>query len=221
MKAISENLYERGINGMKYCRRRIPAALLAAYPKNKTHIVRSLGTTDLRLAKQCLKAEINRIDAEFALHLVELQQKQAAYARKRLDCLSEEQLKALADHWVRQVLLNDERLRSEGAGLDDEEFDELGVRLEQQRSELGRMLAMSRSDKILPAKRSGPGILNSAISGNSGHKAWPRMAWHEGVFDGQEISPPHTAHAHARVQGPGSLGGFARGQNDGRALPAV
>lgn len=65
MEAISENIYERGINGMKYCRR-IPAALLAAYQKNKTHIVRSLGTTDLRLAKQRLKAEINRIDAEFA-----------------------------------------------------------------------------------------------------------------------------------------------------------
>lgn len=151
MKAISENLYERGINGMKYCRRRIPAALLAAYPKNKTHIVRSLGTTDLRLAKQRLKAEINRIDAEFASHLVELQQRQAAYARKKLDSLSEEQLKALADHWIRQVLLNDERLRSEGAGLDDEEFEELGIRLEQQRSELGRMLAMGRSEKILPA----------------------------------------------------------------------
>ena len=54
-----------------------------------------------------------------------------------MDALSEEQLKTLADHWVRQVLLNDERQRSEGAGLDDEEFDELGVKLEQQRSELG------------------------------------------------------------------------------------
>ena len=151
MKAISENLYERGINGTKYCRRRIPAAVLAAYPPKKTHIVRSLGTTDLRLAKQRLKVEINRIDAEFAQHLIELQKKEAAYARKKVDALSEEQLKALADHWVRQVLLNDERQRSEGAGLGDEEFDELGVKLDQQRSELGRMLAMGRSDKILPA----------------------------------------------------------------------
>lgn len=151
MKAISENLYERGINRTKYCRRRIPAAVLAAYPPKKTHIVRSLGTTDLRLAKQRLKTEINRIDAEFAQHLIVLQKKEAAYARKKVDALSEEQLKTLADHWVRQVLLNDERQRSEGAGLDDEEFDELGVKLEQQRSELGRMLAMGRSDKILPA----------------------------------------------------------------------
>ena len=117
MKAISENLYERGTNGTKYCRRRIPAAVLAAYPPKKTHIVRSLGTTDLRLAKQRLKVEINRIDPEFAQHLIALQKKEAADARKKVDALSEEQLKALADHWVRQVLLNDERQRSEGVGL--------------------------------------------------------------------------------------------------------
>ena len=151
MKAISENLHERGINGTKYCRRRIPAAVLAAYPPKKTNIVVSLSTTDLRLAKQRLKAEINRIDSEFAQHLTVTQKKEAAYSRKKVDALSEEQLKALADHWVRQVLPNDERQRNEGAGLDDEEFHELGVKLEQQRSELGQMLAMSRSDKILPA----------------------------------------------------------------------
>ena len=58
MKAISENLYERGINGIKYCRRRIPAALFAAYFPQITHIVPSLGTSDLRAAKQCLKADI-------------------------------------------------------------------------------------------------------------------------------------------------------------------
>ena len=68
MKAISENLYERGKNGIKYCRRRIPTALLAAYPNNQTHIVRSLGTSDLREAKRRLRAEINRIDSEFAGH---------------------------------------------------------------------------------------------------------------------------------------------------------
>jgi hypoxanthine-guanine phosphoribosyltransferase len=31
VKAIAENLYERGKQGMKYVRRRIPAALRAAY----------------------------------------------------------------------------------------------------------------------------------------------------------------------------------------------
>ena len=149
MKAISENLYERGKSGMKYCRRRIPAALLAAYPPKQTHITRSLQTSDVREAKKRLKVEINQIDSEFARHRTALKEKQALYTRKKLNSLSQEQLKALADHWVRQVLLNDEQLRSEG--LDDAEFDGLGARLEQQRSELGRMLATGRSDKILPA----------------------------------------------------------------------
>lgn len=149
MKAISENLYERGKNGIKYCRRRIPAEFLAAYPKNQTHITRSLQTSDLREAKKRLKVEINRIDSEFAQHLTALKEKQALYTRKKLDSLSEEQLKALAEHWVRQVLLNDEQMRSEG--LDDAEFDEVGEKLEQQRTELGRMLATGRSERILPA----------------------------------------------------------------------
>ena len=149
MKAISENLYQRGKNGIKYCRRRIPAALLAAYPPKQTHITRSLGTSDLREAKKRLKAEINQIDLEFAQHLKALKEQQDLYTKKKLNSLSAEQLKALADHWVRQVLLTDEQLRSEG--LDDAEFDELGEQLEQQRSQLGRMLATGRSDKILPA----------------------------------------------------------------------
>lgn len=39
MKAISENLSERGKHGMKYRRRRIPStALLEAYPRPKTRI---------------------------------------------------------------------------------------------------------------------------------------------------------------------------------------
>ena len=152
MKALSENLYERGKNGTKYCRLRIPAALLAAYPPEKTHITRSLHTTDLREAKKRLKNEINQIDCEFALHRNALKEKQALYARKKLDALSGEQLKALADYWVHQVLLNDERLRSEG--LDDAEFDEMGERFKQQRFELGRMLATGRIDKILPAMHS-------------------------------------------------------------------
>ncbi|TAM43863.1 MAG: hypothetical protein EPN61_07660 [Burkholderiaceae bacterium] len=41
MKAIAENLYQRGKSGMKYCRRRIPAVLLEAYPPKKTHITQA------------------------------------------------------------------------------------------------------------------------------------------------------------------------------------
>jgi hypothetical protein len=151
LKAISENIYERGKNGIKYCRRRIPAALLAAYPKKQTHIVRSLHTSDLREAKKRLIAVVTQIDSEFARHHAALKQKQAVYGRKKLKSLSEEQLKALAEHWVRQVQLSDERLCSDE--LDDAEFDELGEKLEQQRTELGRMLATGHSDRILPAMR--------------------------------------------------------------------
>jgi hypothetical protein len=37
MKAIAENLYERGKNGMKYVRCGIPAAIQQAYPKKNSH----------------------------------------------------------------------------------------------------------------------------------------------------------------------------------------
>jgi hypothetical protein len=47
--------------------------------------------------------------------------------------------------------------------------------------------------------RSGPGNLNDAISGNSWHEAWPKMAGHEGVFDGQEISTTHASRPHPSV----------------------
>ncbi|MFZ3123645.1 MAG: hypothetical protein WA129_00660 [Acidovorax sp.] len=50
MKAISENIYERGKHGIKYVRRRIPIALRAAYPSK--HIVRSLGRSEVDPAGQ-------------------------------------------------------------------------------------------------------------------------------------------------------------------------
>jgi hypothetical protein len=65
--------------------------------------------------------------------------------------------------------------------------------------------------------RSGLAILNSAISGNSGQKAWPRKAGQEGVFDGQEIRAADAPHAHGGVQGTGSVGGGARGPDAGRS----
>lgn len=57
--------------------------------------------------------------------------------------------------------------------------------------------------------RSGRANLNNFLSGNSGHKVWPRMAGQTGVFYGQEISTTHPAHAHARVQGAGGPCRFA------------
>ena len=67
-----------------------------------------------------------------------------------------------------------------------------------------RILSLARSGKLLMygfkmAVRSGCANLNSAISGNSGQKAWPKLAWQTGVFDGQEISTPYPAYPHARI----------------------
>jgi len=59
------------------------------------------------------------------------------------------------------------------------------------------------------ARRSGPAILNSAISGNSGHKVWPRSVKQEGVFDGQEVSATHPSHPYTHVQGARGPGGLA------------
>lgn len=148
MKAISESLYERGKHGIKYVRRRIPAALRLAYP-NQTHITRSLGTSDLREAKARAHAELARIEAEFVQARERLDLSRASRAAKRIGKLSDEQLQNVAKFWARQVLLVDDKQRQEG--LDDDEFDELGEKLSSQRQEFGRMLAQGKSEPIFPA----------------------------------------------------------------------
>ena len=57
------------------------------------------------------------------------------------------------------------------------------------------------------AIRSGPAILNSTVSGNSGHDAGLK-AWRKGVFDGQEegIGSAHAPHPQFDVQGTGGPG---------------
>lgn len=149
MKAISECIYERGKHGMKYVRRRIPAAIRAAYPANQTHIVRSLGTADTRDAKERARAELTRIDAEFRMKAERLDLSRASMAAKRVTKLDDEQLQGIARFWVRQVLSNDEQRRLQG--LDDAEFDELGEQLAGQRAELGRMLAQGKTLGMFPA----------------------------------------------------------------------
>ncbi|MEW6480790.1 MAG: DUF6538 domain-containing protein [Pseudomonadota bacterium] len=149
MKAIAENIYTRGQHGIQYVRRRIPAAIRAAYPAKQTHIVRSLGTADRQLAKQRARAELARIDAEFKLKSEQLDLSRASLSAKRIAKLDDEQLKGIARFWVRQVLLADDQRRQ--AGLDDDEFDELGAELAEQRTQLGRMLAQGKSMSMFPA----------------------------------------------------------------------
>lgn len=143
MKAIAENIYTRGQHGIQYVRRRIPAAIRAAYPAKQTHIVRSLGTADRRLAKERAHAELARIDAEFKLKSEQLDLSRVSISAKRIAKLDDDQLKDIARFWVRQVLLADDQRRQ--AGLDDAEFDELDAELAEQRAQLGRMLAQGKS----------------------------------------------------------------------------
>jgi integrase len=151
MKQIAPHLFSRGKVGSIYLRLRIPQDLKTAYPAKCTHIVFCLGTCNLGSAKKLQLTEEVRIEAEFSRHREELRKKKADRAVKRLDKMSDDVLKSLADHWVRQVLLTDEHYRE----LDSEdEFEEKGCNMTEQRAELGRMLAMRRSDKILPAMHS-------------------------------------------------------------------
>jgi len=151
MKSIAEGIYTRGKGGNKYVRRRIPAGILAAYPANKTHITRSLRTTDSREAKERARVALARIDAEFKLHFQKRDLGLVSLFPKRVTKLDDEQLQSIARYWSRQVLLTDERHRQQG--LDDDEFDELGAQLVSQRAELGRMLAQGKSMNVFPALR--------------------------------------------------------------------
>lgn len=149
MKQISPNLFSRGQSRSIYVRRRIPTALLEAYPSKKTHVVVCLHTSDQGLAKELQRIEEVRIDAEFKRLREELNTQKDERSITRLKKMSDEQLKSLADYWVHRVLVCDELVRREG--MDDDEFDEMGRTMQEQRAELGRMLATGRSDKILPA----------------------------------------------------------------------
>lgn len=152
MKVVFENVYARGKHGNLYVRRRIPASILAAYPVRQQHVVRSLGTSDRRLGKELARAENTRIDAEFRQKRQELDLTRASLAAKRIAKLDDAQLQAISKFWVRQVLMGDEQRRQ--AGLDDDEFDQLGEQLTTQRAELGRMMAQGKSLSIFPALHS-------------------------------------------------------------------
>lgn len=67
MKALFECIYARGEHGFKYVRCRIPAAIRASYPAHQEHILRRLGASDLREAKERARTGLARIDAEFRL----------------------------------------------------------------------------------------------------------------------------------------------------------
>lgn len=137
-------------------RRRIPAELADAYPKNKKETGFSLHTKDLKVALHRLVAAEVQIENEFAAKKRALEAKKVKLSRElpsvtTVNELSGEQMQQLSQSWKRQVILSDQHLRSEG--LSDDEYDDLGERLTKQRQELGRMLAQGNTDPILPAFR--------------------------------------------------------------------
>lgn len=113
MKALSEGLYRRGKHGNIYVRRRIPAAIRAAYPQHQTHVIRSLGTADYRTAKPLAHAELAKIAAEFELKRQQIDLSRASRAVKRIRKLSDRQLQDFARFWMNQVLLTDEQNRQQ------------------------------------------------------------------------------------------------------------
>jgi hypothetical protein len=78
VKSTSEHLFSRGKTGNFYIRRRIPTAILSAYPTGKAEIIRSLRTSDKAEATKRLRLEQVRIDAEFAAHSVSLKERNEA-----------------------------------------------------------------------------------------------------------------------------------------------
>ena len=144
MKQIAEHLYARGKSGKLYCRVRVPSKLRPAYPR-KPEIIRALGTSDRREGKALLITELAAIQQEFALKERELAVKASQRAQRsvrRLTALTEQQVQAMASNWVHQSLLADDLQRSHG--LDDEDFESLNDQLQQQRQELGRLLAQGK-----------------------------------------------------------------------------
>lgn len=149
MKQVAEHIFARGKRGILYVRRRIPTSLRAAYPVCQTHLTCSLKTSDLSQAKALARVELTRMDAEFSARRDSIDLSRASCAAKRVRTLSDAQLKAFAQFWLRSVLSTDQTRREDG--LDDEEFDDLGARLTAQRAEFGRMLAQGRTMEMFSA----------------------------------------------------------------------
>lgn len=151
MKQFSKYLYIRSDCATIYYRRRIPGAIREAYPPEQENILECLHMSDRGLALGKRDAINIRVTHEFSQHKETLKKKRAERSTKHFDKMSDEMLKSLADYWVHQVLATDEHYREHDS---EEEFEEKGYNMTEQRAELGRMLAMRRSDKILPAMHS-------------------------------------------------------------------
>lgn len=162
LRKVEHDLYARGTTGTLYVHKRIPAAIKLAYPLKKTHITRSLKTSDRQVARRAALLVLAEIKAEFDSAQSRIELSCASKAPVYVTRLNVGQLKGVLDFWTRQVMLADDQIRkvtldqrsaalstasaevmSTGA-LDDDEFDELLEHLTSQRKEFGRMLAMGQ-----------------------------------------------------------------------------
>ncbi|MEO7032107.1 MAG: DUF6538 domain-containing protein [Herbaspirillum sp.] len=171
MKCTSEHLFSRGKSGRFYIRRRIPTAILSAYPAGKAEIIHSLHTSDRAEATRRLRVEQVRIDSEFATHAKNLQERYNTLQLSHFKSFTDQQLTDLAKFWVHQVLAGDIQARQQG--MDDEKFNERGRVLAEQRDELGMLLARGNVEPILPAMFSFMYLcgFNAELTGESAQKA--------------------------------------------------
>jgi integrase len=104
VKAIGEYLYERGNSHVKYVRCRIPAEVRTAYPSSQTHIVLSLGTSDLREAKVRVRSELARIHEEFEQARLVLRYGSKDIGFKFIRRCGRFEVDGLVKSWARQIL---------------------------------------------------------------------------------------------------------------------
>ncbi|MGA2842161.1 MAG: DUF6538 domain-containing protein, partial [Steroidobacteraceae bacterium] len=144
MKRIFEYVYRHGAT--HWVRVRIPKDLKWAYPEAQDERLENLHTGDPAEAKALSYAAIGRIKAEFQDKRLQRQLSRASLSPKRIGKLTDAQLALVGGFYQRSVLQQDHARRQ--AGLDDEEFDELGRELASQRADLARLLAQGKSQPI-------------------------------------------------------------------------
>jgi hypothetical protein len=153
MESVSYTLFRRGKRGTFYLRRRIPQQVRDAYPRGKVEITCSLRTSDHALAVQRLHAQMTKVNQEFERKRGQLQRRWTSSAQ----CAARHPPVRPAGErpgWPLRALRARSEEQARRGGLDEEEFDELGSRIEQQHKEVAALLARGKSEPILPAMRS-------------------------------------------------------------------
>jgi integrase len=152
MKKIYEYVYRHGAT--HWVRVRIPKDLKWAYPEGQDELLDNLHPGDPAEAKVRGYAVIARTQAEFQEKRGQRDLSQASLSPKRIEKLTDKELTLVGGFYQRSVLQQDQTRRQ--AGLDDDEFEELGRELTDQHADLSRLLAQGKSQPIL-------GVLHSVL----------------------------------------------------------